>query len=274
MTSNESGFAGLGNLVSDISDVTAQPEPTREVPAPKPATKPEEHTSSPQHQSPTNGKTSAQQAAPVWQTANQTPTRTNQPSGNGSGMGWLIGIALLAFFIVIVSTSGNKGNQSSNSPSYSSAPSKPAISQYEQAIPSLDPEVEKLIYGMLTAFQSNDLLLAGNSAIAIEKLAKASAKGAKPQVKEARTQNALGLKALKEQRKEVAAQNFLAAFTANPRDTEIANNFGDALYEVGDYSAAKKAYLTSLALTPKRSFAWVSMARLFAREGDGLVRCK
>jgi hypothetical protein len=265
MTSKKSGFAGLGNLVSDISEVTSQQEPVKEAPAPTTA-KPRETSTPPQSQS--NAQSSGHQATPALQTSNQTSANTNQPSGGSSGMGWLIGIGFLVFFVIVVSSGGNKSNQPSSSPSYSAAPSKPALSEYEQAIPSLDPQVEKLIFGMLTAFQSNDLQLAASNALTIEKLAKASAQGSKPQVKEARAQNALGLKALKEQRKEAAVQHFFTAYKANPRDTEIANNFGEALYEIGDYAAAKKAYLTSLALTPKRSFAWVSMGRLIAREHD------
>lgn len=104
---------------------------------------------------------------------------------------------MLVVIVVAVSSSGNKGNQLTSSPGYSSAPSKPAMSQYEQAIPSLDPQVGRLLEGMLTALQSSDFLLAGNNALTVEKLAKASSQGAKPQVKEARAQNALGLKALK-----------------------------------------------------------------------------
>jgi len=265
MTSKKSGFAGLGNLVSDISDVTSPPEKKEEPKAPPPpSAKPVESTPAPQPQA----QSTSQQAQPSSQSNSPTATNPSQPSGGGSSIGWLVGIVLLVVIVVAVSSSGNKGNQSTSSPGYSSAPSKPAMSQYEQAIPSLDPQVGRLLEGMLTALQSSDFLLAGNNALTVEKLAKASSQGAKPQVKEARAQNALGLKALKEQRKEAAVQNFFAAYKANPRDTEIANNFGEALYGAGDYSAAKKANLASLALTPKRSFAWVSMGRLFARNSE------
>jgi len=267
MTSKKSGFAGLGNLVSDLSDVA----PPSEKPSSSPQTnnQVESQSTRQEHSQPrAKHQETERQATPARQVADQSATTNNQPNGGSSGAGWVVGIGLFILFIVFASSGGNNGNQPSNGAAYSPAPSKPAISQYEQAIETLKPEVERLLGGMLTASQANDFVSATLTSVIVEKLAKETPQSEKPQTKEARAQNALGLKALKEQRKEAAAQNFFAAYKANPRDTEIANNFGEALYEIGDYSAAKKAYLASLALTPKRTFAWVSLGKVFARNGD------
>lgn len=266
MTSKKGGFAGLGNLVSDISDVT-QSEATNETKAPPRPAKPVERSPAPQPQP--QAQPTSQQAKPAQPASPQIPTNNGQPSG-GSGKGWFVGFVLFVLFLIAIISGGNKTDQSANSPNSSSSPSEPAMSQYERAITALDPQVEHLLEGMLTASQSNDFLLAGKNALTLEKLAKSTTAVAKSQVKDARAQNALGLKALKEQRKEAAVQNFFAAYKANARDAEVVQNFGEALYKTGDYSAAHKAFYASLALTPKKSYAWVSLGRLFARNNDAI----
>lgn len=265
--SNNQGFAGLDNLVSDISDLAPATKKTcSTAQSNKPVVPKTARQVQPQPR--TNDQHAEQLATPARPVADQTATTCNRPNGGSSGAGWVVGMGLIILIVVIASSGGNKGSHPSNEPTYLATPTKAAMSPYEQAIDSLKPEVEKLLEGMLSASQVYDFSLASNNALTVEKLLKVTPKAEKPQIKEARTQNTLGLKALKEQRKEAAVQNFFAAYKANPRDTEIANNFGEALYEIGDYSAAKKAYLASLALTPKRSFAWVSIGRLFARNGD------
>lgn len=247
MTSNKKGFAGFNDLVSDISEVTP------------PAAKPQEAAPP----SPTPPPSPPPQCQPEAAPAAQTTQAATTDSGSSS-MGWVMGIIAVVVVILIIASGGNN-NQSSSAGGYSSSPSKPAVSQYEQAIQEADPQVARLLDGMLEAAQSKDFPSVVKTAQIIEKQPKQKVVQDKAQLKESRSQNALGLKALKEQKNDVAVQNFFASYKLNNLDTEVADNFGIALYEIGDFAAAKKAILASLAMTPRRSFAWVSLGILFAR---------
>lgn len=276
MTTKKSGFAGLGDLVSDISDMDSVPEPDKAGPPKRPSVAAQGGAQAvatptqPEREVPAPAPAPAPQAAPARQSAGGTTADAVRPEGGGNGMWWLIGISLFIVFAIAISSGGNGESRSSSvsSAQEPAVPRKPTLSQSEQAIEPASPDAERLLEKMLADARSSDFVAAGNAAAAIEKLVKPSSQGAKPQTKEARAQNALGLKALKEARKEAAVQNFLAAYKANPRDTEIANNFGDALYGTGDFTAASKAYLASLALTPKRPYAWMGLGKLYARGGD------
>ena len=250
MTSNKKGFAGFNDLVSDISEVTPPAAKPQEAAPPSP---PPPSSPPPQRQP---------EAAPATQTTQATPT-----DSGSSSMGWVMGIIAVVVVILIIASGGNN-NQSSSSGGYSSSPSKPAVSQYEQAIQEADPQVTRLLDGMLEAAQSKDFPSVVKTAQIIEKQPKQKVVQDKAQLKESRSQNALGLKALKEQKKDVAVQNLFTSYKLNNHDTEVAENFGIALYEIGDFAAAKKAILASLAMTPRRSYAWVSLGRLFARNNE------
>ena len=240
MTANKKGFAGFDELVSDVSEITPPADKIQKsVPTPPPRRQLE--------------AASADQ-----------PTQTH-PTNSGSSIGWVV--AIIAVVVVLIVAIGSNKN-SSSSGGYSPSPRKPAVSPYEQAIQEVDPQVLRLLDGMLEAAQSNDFQLAVKNAQSIEKLPKQMPPPDKSQLKESRSQNALGLKALKDQRKDVAVQNFFASYKLNANDAEVAENFGIALYEIGDFQAAKKAILASLAMTPRRSYAWVSLGRLLARNNE------
>lgn len=245
MTSNKKGFAGFNDLVSDISEVTP--------PAAKPQAATPPSPQPPQRQP---------EAAPAVETTQAPPT-----DSGSSSMGWVMGIIAIVVVILIIASGGNN-NESSSAGGYSSSPSKPAVSQYEQAIQEADPQIARLLDGMLEAAPAKDFPLVVKNAQIIEKQPKQKVAQDKAQLKESRNQNALGLKALKEQKKDVAVQNFFASYKLNNSDTEVAENFGIALYEIGDFTAAKKAILASLSMTPRRSYAWVSLGRLFARNNE------
>lgn len=255
MTSNKKGFAGFSDLVSNISEVSP------------PADKP--HEAAPPSLPPTPSSLPQQHPEAVIAAR---PTQDPPVNSGSSSMRWVMGIIAVVIVILFISSGGN--NQSSMSGGYSSIPSKPEVSrvspvsQYEQAIHEIDPQVARLLDGMLDAAQSKDFPLVVKNAQIIEKQPKRKVAQDKAQLKESRSQNALGLRALKNQKKDVAAQNFLASYELNNHDAEVAENFGIALYEIGDLTAAKKAIFASLAMTPKRSYAWVSLGRLFARNND------
>lgn len=244
MTANKKGFAGFDELVSDVSEITPPANKTQKgAPSPTPSYPPQSHPEAP----------SATQS-------------TQTHSTNSSGIGWIM--ATIAFVVVLVITTGNDKNASSSAGGYSSSPRKPVVSQYEQVIQEVDPQVLRLLDGMLEAAQSKDFQLAVKNAQSIEKDRKQIPAPDKSQLKESRSQNALGLKALKDRNKDVAVQNFFASYKLNAHDAEVAENFGIALYEIGDFQAAKKAIVASLAMTPRRSYAWVSLGRLFARNNE------
>lgn len=258
MMSKNKGFAGFGDLVSDLSDLTATSERDSDSAPPSPPGIGHAGTCKAQKQSP-------ESSAPPAASAGQTPN-TGTPTG-GSGAGWAVGI-IAVIVVVLVIAAGGKGGSSAGSADYAPAASKPSISEYERAIRDLDPQLDRLLARMLDAAKAKDLQEVTKLAASVEKLNKPDASNGKAQVKEARSANALGLKALREQRKDVAVEHFFAAYRANPRDTEVVQNFGEALYETGDYSAAKKAFYSSLALTPKRWYAWISLGRYFARNNE------
>jgi tetratricopeptide (TPR) repeat protein len=256
MTSKKKGFAGFSDLVSDISEVTSPDEKPYESAASSP-----QPTPSPPLQQQPKAALAAQSTQPP-------------PADSGSSrMRWVMGI-IAVVVVILITASVSKNNQSSSSggfspsPSYSPSPSKPTVSQYEQAIQEIDPQVARLLDGMLDAAQSKDFPLIAKNAQIIERQARQKAAQDKVQLKESRSQNAIGLKALKDHKKEVAVQNFFASYKLNNLDAEVAENFGIGLYEIGDLTAAKKAIFASLAMTPKRSYAWVSLGRLFARSNE------
>lgn len=86
--------------------------------------------------------------------------------------------------------------------------------------------------------------------------------------KDSRAKNKTGLQHHKDGHDDLAAKEFFAAYKLNPFDPEIADNLGYVLYNVGDYSAAKKAYLTALSSSVRRASAWGGLAKVFALNND------
>jgi len=130
-------------------------------------------------------------------------------------------------------------------------------------IQEISSEQDRLINALLQSGQSSDATAIGNAASAIEALA------TKPTIdkaayKDSRTKNKTGLQHHKEGHDDLAAKEFFAAYKLNPFDPEIADNLGFVLYNVGDYGAAKKAYLAALIRSARRASAWGGLAKVFA----------
>ncbi len=130
-------------------------------------------------------------------------------------------------------------------------------------VPDIDVHAALTVDSMLTT-QGNDPKAIEATAAAIDKARKPKLGLDKAAAKESRVQNNLGLKASKAGSDSEAAKHFFAALKLNPYDQEIADNLGFSLYAIADYPAATKAYYVSLALNPRRSSAWIGLAKVLA----------
>lgn len=251
MSSEKKGFSGLNDLVSDISGDLARPygnqEPVRSETPPQPA-RPAKPSRSPQSSSPPQG------GQPAIQKGTQP-----QPDGN---RGWGIAIAVLVVIVAIAVAIGG-GKDAVSPSSQSSAPSAPPPSPYVQGIPNASSEQARLIDALLQAGQSGDASTINNAAAATEASSKKPALD-KTVIKDSRAANKTGLQYHKEGHDALAATYFLEAYKTNPFDPEIAENLGIALYNVGDYAAAKKAYYAALLRSSRRASAWSGLAKVFA----------
>lgn len=252
MSSEKKGFSGLNDLVSDISGDLARPygnqQPVRSETPPQPAL-PAKPSRSPQSSSPPQGGQSVIQ-------------KGIQPQSDGN-RGWGIAIAVLVVIVAIaVAVGGGKDAVSPGSQSQSSATLAPPPSPYVQGIPDVSGEQDRLIDALLQAGQSGDASRINNAAAAIEASNKKPALD-KTVIKDSRAANKAGLQYHKEGRDDLAATHFFDAYKTNPFDPEIAENLGIALYNVGDYAAAKKAYYAALIRSSRRASAWSGLAKVF-----------
>jgi len=164
--------------------------------------------------------------------------------------------------LVIVFASGGRNDSGASQRQYA-APSAPPPSVYAIGIPDISSEQDRLINALLQASQSGDATAIENAASAIEALS------SKPTIdkavyKDSRAKNKTGLQYHKEGHDDLATKEFFAAYKLNPYDPEIADNLGYVLFNVGDYVAAKKAYLAALIRSARRASAWGGLAKVFA----------
>lgn len=251
MSSEKKGFSGLDDLVSDISeDLTSKPaKPAKSNLAPR-----SEPTPEPRSVSPSNSPPPFPQG----------PAQPSHPQSSGGGA-WAIGIVVLVVFLVIAFASGGR-KEVASSQGQSSAPSAPPPSIYALGIPDISSDQDRLINALLQAGQWGDVTAIENAAAAIEALS------IKPTIdktvfKNSRAKNKVGLQHHKEDHDDLAAKEFFDAYKLNPYDPEVADNLGYVLYGIGDYSAAKKAYLASLIRSARRASAWGGLAKVFALSG-------
>jgi tetratricopeptide (TPR) repeat protein len=245
----EKGFAGLDSMVSKVD--VPEPKPPVEAAQVRPAEPPVAH--------PTHQRQSSQ-------------ATTNDSAGSNVGIiavGILIFLAIVAF--MISSSNNNSGSKSTpNTPQSVPALPQNAPSPYELVIPDLDSRSAVSLAAMLAAAQSNDLIQADKEALEIENRRKAEKPVQdKTKFKGARALNDLGLKAHKASNSKDALGHFFGAYQMNgSADTEITENYGIALYAVAEHPSSKKAFYSSLAMTPKRAGAWIGLGKEFAINGE------
>lgn len=252
MLSEKKGFSGLDDLVSDISeDLHQQPAKQTDTtgPAPRPDLEPESRLAQPANSSP----------------APQASAQPSLPSSGWSGS-WVIGIAVSVVLLVIVFATGGRDDKTPSQSQYP-APAAPLPSVYALGISDISSDQESSLDALLQAGQAGDETAIKNAASAIETMSKKSSID-KAVYKDSRAKNTSGLQHHKEGHDDLAAKELFAAYKLNPFDPEISDNLGYVLYNVGDYPAAKKAYLTALSCSVRRASAWVGLAKIFALNDD------
>lgn len=253
MSSEKKGFDGLHEMVSDISGDLPNsasrkpvgPETSHQA-APESEPKPTSHSNS---SSPAS--TSPPQAPPV-----------SAPPSGGSGGGWVIGVVVILVILVAALGSGSRKEIPSTN-SQNVTPAIPAPSIYASGIPDISNEQDRLISSLMQASQSGDSTAIGNAISALESLSSKTMSD-KASLKESRAKNKIGLQHIKEGHDELAVKEFYSAFKLNSSDAEIADNLGYVLYNLGDYAAAKKAFLFSLTHSARRASAWGGLAKVLA----------
>lgn len=253
MSSEKKGFDGLHEMVSDISGdlpgSTSRESPSHRA---EPAS---EAKSEPQSVSHSNSSSTASTSQPP------SPPVNTPPSGGGGG-GWVIGIVVVLAILVLALGSGSrKDTPSTNSQITTSAPPAPSI--YALGIPEISTEQDRLIASLMQVSQSSESTAIGNAVSALEGLSSKTTAD-KAALKESRAKNKIGLQHIKENHDELAVKEFYSAFKLNSSDAEIADNLGYVLYNLGDYVAAKKAFLFSLAHSARRASAWGGLAKVLA----------
>lgn len=253
MSSEKKGFDGLHEMVSDISgDLpnSASREPVE--PESSHRAKPESDPKPASHSnSSSTTSTSPPQSPPV-----------NAPKSVGSGGVWVIGVVVILVILVVALGSGSRKEISStNSQNTTSAPPAPSI--YASGITDISNEQDRLISSLMQASQSGDSTAIVNAVSALESLSSKTTSD-KTSLKESRAKNKIGLQHIKEGRDELAIKEFYSAFKLNSSDVEITDNLGYVLYNLGDYEAAKKAFLFSLTHSARRASAWGGLAKVLA----------
>jgi tetratricopeptide (TPR) repeat protein len=196
------------------------------------------------------------------------PSREGSQTNWLAYIGWVLGGGFVLFIVIVIAaSSGNNPKPHSASGNRSNVAPAP-VSPYAQGIPAIDEGLARLIDSMLSAAQGNDPKSIEVAAAAIDKARNPKPGIEKAAAKESRVKNSLGLKASKAGNDPEAAKHFFEALKLNPYDQEIADNLGSSLYPIADYSAARMAYYVSLALNPRRSSAWMGLAKVFAVTGS------
>jgi tetratricopeptide (TPR) repeat protein len=187
-------------------------------------------------------------------------------------IGWPIlvgcwGGGFVLFIVIVIAASSGNNPKSRPAPENRSTIAPAPVSPYAQGIPDIDDGLARLIDSMLSAAQDNDPKSIEVAAAAIDKARNPKPGIEKAAAKESRVKNSLGLKASKAGNDSEAAKLFFEALKLNSYDQEIADNLGFSLYPIADYSAARKAYYASLKLNPRRSSAWMGLAKVLAITG-------
>ena len=250
------GFAGLDSMLSDVKVPKPKPPVAQERPVERPAV--------------------PERPGPATYSAAHPPS--GQPTTSDSAVSvvgrflivTIIIVAIVSFAISL--NSNNSGSTPSNRKSTPSAPTAPkkVLSPYEQAILDVDSQRASSLAAMLAAAQASDFAQADKLAQAIENLRKVEKPVQdKTKVKGARALNDLGLKAHKASNNKEALQHFFEAYRINgAADTEITENYGIALYAIAEHSSARKAFYSSLAMTPRRAGAWIGAGKELAISGE------
>ncbi|MES2399937.1 MAG: hypothetical protein V4573_08120 [Pseudomonadota bacterium] len=84
----------------------------------------------------------------------------------------------------------------------------------------------------------------------------------------ARKLNTNGLEKFKAEHISASLTDFERAWSTDPSDQEITNNYGYVLYRSGRLAEAEKLLRYTLALAPARSTAWANLAEVFGAQGD------